>query len=108
MYLVPSYTDKMPDEAENNGLTDEELDMYGYVSSSKRRVAVITTLKDNPITPKQIAESTEIRLNHVSNVLSELAEESLVNCVNPTRKRGRVYKVTKTGGKVAEKLIRNE
>jgi predicted transcriptional regulator len=98
----------MPREAENNGLTDEELDLYGYVSSSKRRVSVITALKDNPMTPNQVAESTDIRLNHVSNVLSELSEESLVKCVNPSRKRGRVYRVSEVGNKVAEKVIHNE
>jgi predicted transcriptional regulator len=98
----------MPGEAEDNGLSDEELDLYGYVSSSKRRVSVITTLKNNPITPKQIAENTDIRLNHVSNVLSELSEESLVKCINPDRKRGRVYKLTDVGNKVAEKIIHNE
>lgn len=98
----------MASGTENNGLTDEELDMYGYVSSSKRRVSVMTALQGNPMTPKQIAESTDIRLNHVSNVLSELSEESLVKCVNPNRKRGRVYKVTEVGDKVAEKVIKNE
>lgn len=97
----------MPGEAEDSGLSDEELDLYGYVSSSKRRVSVITTLKDNPMTPKQVAEKTDIRLNHVSNVLSELAEESLVRCINPDRKRGRVYKLTNTGNVVAEKVIYN-
>jgi len=105
---VRNCLDKMPSEAESNGPTDEELDLYGYVSSSKRRVSVIIALKDNPMTPKQVAESTNIRLNHVSNVLSELSEESLVKCVNPNRKRGRVYKVTGIGTKVAEKVIANE
>lgn len=98
----------MPGEAEDNGLSDEELDLYGYVSTSKRRISVITSLKGNPMTPKQVAESTDIRLNHVSNVLSELSEESLVKCVNPDRKRGRVYKLTKIGDKVAEKVAHNE
>lgn len=98
----------MPGEAESNGLTDEELDLYGYVSSSKRRVSVITALSGNPMTPKQVAESTDIRLNHVSNVLSELVDESLVKCVNPNRKRGRVYRLTSVGSKVAAKVIQNE
>jgi len=98
----------MPSMAESNGLTDEELDLYGYVSSSKRRISIIIALKNNPMTPKQVAESTDIRLNHVSNVLSELSEESLVKCINPDRKRGRVYKVTDVGSKVAGKIINNE
>ena len=98
----------MTSEAESNRLTNEELDLYGYVSSSKRRISVIIALKSNPMTPKQVAENTDIRLNHVSNVLSELSEESLIKCVNPDRKRGRVYKVTDVGSKVAEKVITSE
>lgn len=98
----------MPGDAEDNGLSDEELDLYGYVSSSKRRVSVVTTLEGNPMTPKQVAESTEIRLNHVSNVLSELSDESLVTCINPHRKRGRVYKLTEVGDRVSKKVIHDE
>ena len=102
------YSDTMPGEAEDNGLSDEELDLYGYVSSSKRRVSVVTALKDNPMTPKQVAESTDIRLNHVSNVLSELSDEALVTCINPHRKRGRVYRLTEVGDRVSKKVIQNE
>lgn len=101
-------SDKMPGEAEDNGLSDEELDLYGYVSSSKRRASVVTALKDNPMTPKQVAESTDIRLNHVSNVLSELSDESLVTCINPHRKRGRVYRLTEVGDRVSRKVMQNE
>ncbi|UHH25532.1 transcriptional regulator [Halobacterium noricense] len=94
----------MPDEAERDGLSDEELDRYGYVSSSQRRVAVVTTLKDSPRTPKQISEHTDIRLNHVSNVLAELADEDVVTCVNPDRKRGRVYRLTELGDTVSAEV----
>lgn len=98
----------MSGEAENDGLSDEELDLYGYVSSSKRRISVVTVLKDNPMTPKQISNNTDIRLNHVSNVLSELSGEDLVACVNPDRKRGRVYKLTDVGERVTKKVVHNE
>lgn len=86
-------------------LSDAELDLFGFVSSSKRRESVIGTLKGDPMTPKQIAENTDIRLNHVSNVLSELSDEGLVECVNPDRKRGRVYRLTEVGTKIARKVM---
>jgi predicted transcriptional regulator len=95
----------MSDDADIGELSDAELDLYGFVSSSKRRESVLDALKENPMTPKQIAERTDIRLNHISNVLSELADESLVICVNPERKRGRVYKLTELGDKISEKVI---
>ncbi|MGB9964126.1 winged helix-turn-helix domain-containing protein [Halobacterium sp. CBA1126] len=94
----------MPDEADSDGLSDEELDRYGYVSASERRVAVVTALRENPRTPKQLSERTDIRLNHVSNVLSELADEDVVTCVNPERKRGRVYRLTPLGETVSAEV----
>lgn len=89
-------------------LSDEELDLYGYVSSSSRRESIVTVLEKSPMTPSQISENTDIRLNHVSNVLSDLSDEEVVKCVNPDRKRGRIYKLTEEGNKVAKKVSEDE
>ena len=86
-------------------LSDEELDKYGFVTSSSRRRAVVDGLRNDPGTPKEIADRTGISLSHVSNILSELADEEIVLCVNPDRKRGRVYRLTETGNRVAKKLF---
>jgi len=95
----------MTDEERDTALTDEELDLYGFVSASTRRESIVTSLMEDPMTPTQLSEQTDIRLNHVSNLLSELADEELVRCVNPDRERGRVYRLTDVGETVGEKVV---
>ena len=89
----------------SEGLSDEELDKYGYVSSSPRRSSVVKTLHESPETPKKIAKKSDINMSHVSNILNELSEENIVICVNPDRNRGRVYRLTEVGSKIARKLL---
>jgi len=95
----------MVDNSESGtDLSDEELDKYGFVSSSSRRTSLLKVLNDDVLTPKKISEKTDVHLSHVSNVLSDLSEEGLVVCVNPDRKRGRVYRLTELGEKIAQKV----
>lgn len=95
----------MGDPESMDPLSDDELDKYGFVTSSSRRRSVVNGLHNDPGTPKEIANRTEISLSHVSNILSDLADEGIVLCVNPDRKRGRVYRLTEVGDRVATKLF---
>ena len=53
--------------------------------------------------PSQIAKECDIHKNTVSNVLSELKKEGLVDCMNPEYYRPRLYRVTSEGKKKIEK-----
>jgi len=74
-----------------------KLDKYGFVIASNYRKKIVKQLKNFPMAPKQIAVRTGIHLSHVSTALKELAEEGIVFCVNPERKKGRIYHLTETG-----------
>lgn len=52
--------------------------------------------------PSEISKHTNIRLNHVSMYLGELKESGLVECLNETAKKGRLYHMTEIGKKVIE------
>ncbi len=78
------------------------MDKAGFVVASEYRKKLMERLKSSPATPKSLARDTGIHLNHVSTVLGDLAGEGLVYCVNPQRKRGRVYKLTEQGKSVSE------
>lgn len=95
----------MGEESSSNILTDEELDKYGFVVSSPRRKSIVQTLIESPMTPKELAEESDISLSHVSNLLNGLSDEDIVVCVNPERKRGRVYRLTEIGSKVGQKIL---
>lgn len=95
----------MVDPESTGPLSDEELDKYGFVMGSPRRRSVVIELYECPETPKEIAEQTDISLSHISNVLGDLVDEEIAVCVNPDRKRGRVYRLTETGNRVAAKVL---
>ena len=75
------------------------------LKNSEYRRKILESLSDvNYLTPSEIAEKTEIRLNHVSNFLKDLKDNKLIICLNNEEKRGRLYKITKLGKKIIEEL----
>lgn len=49
-----------------------------FVQKSKYRQKVLKALEDDVLMPKQIAERSNIKVNHVSKVLSELKSKELI------------------------------
>ena len=70
------------------------------VEMSSYREKVLNDLKEKIKTPSRIAKSTNISTSHVSTALKELKEHELVVCLNPEKKQGRIYKITKLGEEV--------
>ncbi|WP_405290040.1 winged helix-turn-helix domain-containing protein [Methanobrevibacter sp.] len=83
-------------------------DELKYVKKSKYRTGVIKSIEEYPKMPSQIARDCEIAQNHISNTLKQLKEIDLVECMNPEVKKGRLYRLTDKGEKIAEKLETNE
>ena len=75
---------------------------YGYVISSGYRKKVILGLTQGPKTPKQLSMDTKLYLSHVSHTLKELSSLSIVTCLTPELRRGRVYRLTDDGTEIAE------
>ena len=48
-----------------------------FVKRSQYRQRVLKSLEDDVLMPKQIAERSDIKVNHVSKVLSELKSKDL-------------------------------
>ena len=85
-------------------LSDEMLTEISYVQISKYREKVMKTLKDEVKMPSQIAKDSDIRVNHISKVLSELKAHELVECINPEVRKGRLYRHTDKGEIVSKNL----
>lgn len=85
-------------------LTDEMLSEISYVEISSYRAKVMKTLKDEVKMPSQIAKDSDIRVNHISKVLSELKAHELVECINPEVRKGRLYRHTDKGEIVSKNL----
>lgn len=89
-------------------LSDELLIEISYVQISKYRTKTMKSLDGEVLIPSQIAKNSEIRTNHISKVLSELKAHELVECINPEVRKGRLYRLTDKGEKVAENIEFNE
>ena len=85
-------------------LSDELLIKISYVQISKYRTKTMKSLEGEVLMPSQIAKNSGIRTNHISKVLSELKAHELVECINPEVRKGRLYRLTDIGEKVAENL----
>ena len=71
--------------------------------ASTYRQKVLKCLQGKTLTPSEIAKQVNLRLNHVSMVLSGLKENGLVTCLNEESKRGRLYELTDLGKKVVSR-----
>ena len=68
-----------------------------FVQRSTYRQRVLKSLEDDVLMPKEIAERSNIKTNHVSKVLSELKSKELIELVNPEAHKGRLYRLTDDG-----------
>lgn len=81
---------------------------YGYIISSKYRVAIILSLHKHPKTPTQIAKENNKTLGHISRALQELLKYKIVYCINPEFNKGKVYKLTEVGENIANQIIEDK
>ena len=86
----------------NGDVMDDEL--VRYVNKSSYRVRVLKSLGENVKMPKEIAKDSEILPNHISNVLRQLKEKEIVECINPEVRKGRLYRLSEEGLDVLDKL----
>ena len=55
-------------------MDDETLKTYAYINISSYRVRAVKALQNENKTPTQIANDSDIRVNHISKVLKELKD----------------------------------
>ena len=79
-------------------------DKSKYVKRSSYRVKVLKAIGDDIKIPTEIANDSGILRNHISNVLRDLKEHDLVECLNPKSRKGRLYRLSKEGFEVLEDL----
>lgn len=77
---------------------------YGYVIASSYRKRIILSIGKGPKTPKQIADDTKLRLNHISAILGELEEKGIVACLTPSLSKGKIFDLTKQGKIILEQI----
>jgi len=79
-------------------------DNLKYVKNSSYRVKVMKSIGKDVKMPKEIASESGILQNHISNVLRELREKEIVECINPEVKKGRIYRLSDEGLTILKEL----
>lgn len=72
-------------------------EILNYVNKSSYRVKVLKALGEDAKMPKEIASDSGILQNHISNVLRQLKEKDIVECINPEVRKGRLYRLSDNG-----------
>ena len=85
-------------------MDDETLKKIAYVNISSYRNKTVKALKDEIRTPTEIARDTGINRSHMSNVLRELKDCEIVECINEEVRKGRIYRLTSTGEEIVDYL----
>lgn len=84
--------------------TKEILNLIGFILGSEYRNKILLELERGIKTPKQISKETNLQINHVSNILSELLKKDLIRCETPSLRKGRLYKITDKGKQILNKI----
>lgn len=78
--------------------------LYAFLTASDVRREIALSLDGGPLTPTQIADDKGLNISHVSQKLGELSERGVIECINPERRKGRLYTLTEEGMDAIEKL----
>ena len=74
-----------------------EAKLIRYIEKSTYRYRVFKTIGRGVKMPKEIADESGILQNHISNVLRQLKDKELAECLNPNMKKGRLYRLSEKG-----------
>lgn len=88
---------------------EKELKLYSWIIRGKQRRAVLKAMIKSEMIPTEIFKEAKkinpkMSLNTTSDILKEFREKKIVICLNPKEKIGRLYRLTKLGKEVKEKL----
>jgi len=79
-------------------------DSYSFVISSEYRKKILKALESRPKTPTELKNETGYYLSHISTTLKELEEKSLVTCLTPRRRKGKLFQLDESGQAIVNKL----
>ena len=80
-------------------------DNISFIVRNKNRKLVFNAL-EKAKTPTELSKELRINLGFVSNILIELLERDLIECLSPNEKRNRFYKISKKGEKTKKKIMK--
>lgn len=83
---------------------NEKWELIGFIKISPTRLKTLQSLGKSFLMPSEIAKITGLRTTQISNALHDLKEKKLVECMNETATKGRIYQNTELGLAILEIL----
>lgn len=80
-------------------------DDVSFIVRNKNRKKVFENL-DKPITPTELSKNLEINIGFISNILIELQDRKLIECLTPNEKRNRYYRISSKGKRIKTKIAK--
>ena len=80
-------------------------DVSFILRSGKRKMII---LLETPRTPTQLSKLMKASLPNISLKLGDLVRRGLVECLNPRKSKGRIYRLTERGERVLRMIKRME
>ena len=77
-------------------------DNVSFIIRNKNRKRVFEAL-NKPKTPTDLSKELDLNTGYVSNILIELLERKLIECLSPNEKRFRFYQQKKKGRLILNK-----
>ena len=87
----------------NLSIPAESQDKIEFVYEGTKIVG-LKALENDVLMPKEIAEQSGIKTNHVSKVLSKLRSKELIEVLDDSVRKGRLYRLTETGEEIVGNL----
>lgn len=85
-------------------MDDETLKIFAFISISSYRSKALKALEKEDKTPTQIANDSNIRMSHISNILKELKDCGVAECINEGERKNRIYRLTPLGRDIVNLL----
>lgn len=82
------------------------VDIYwvAFVKRSKNRLKILRLLIDKEKSQAELHVGSGLYRTHVRRTLLELEQKSLVKCLNPKDRIGKLYQVTSKGKEILKKI----
>lgn len=77
--------------------------MLSFVKRSEQRQVILKSLSNHK-TPTDIKKETGLAPSHISRTLKEFMKKSIVKCLTPKQKIGRIYRLSQKGEKLLKYL----
>ena len=79
-------------------------EIIGKIMASKYKLKVMLELSKGMKTPSQLVKNTGLSASSISRTLKELLKMSVVICITPSLRKGKIYKLTNFGYEILDKI----